>query len=82
MTHQGITLTGVDTHYHRVSDKTAVRKVVYNLLAVVALFVAAVFVASAYHPTDWAVSNPRFESMGAFHAPMMFRGAPPSTHIN
>ncbi len=82
MTYQGITLTGVDTHDHRVSDKTSVRKIAYNLLAVVALLVAAGIVASAYHPTDGAVSNPRFDSMGAFHAPTMFRGAPPSTHNN
>lgn len=82
MTYPGIILLNRHTRERQDSDKGAVRKIAYNLFAVVALMVAAGVITSSYHPTDGAVSNPRFESMGVSHIPTTFRGAPPPNHGN
>jgi len=82
MTYPGIILISRNTWDRRDSDKDAVRKIAYNLFAVVALMVAAGVITSAYHSRDGAVSNPRFESMGKSHVPTTFRGVPPPNHGN
>jgi hypothetical protein len=79
MTYQGIEFTHSSTGHLPVSNESLSRKTVYNLLAVFAVMIAAGIVSSAYHPSDsTAISNPRYDSMGAMHAPTAFRGAPPT----
>ncbi len=78
MTYHSIELSSVHTHSLSNWNKDQIRKTAYNLFAVVALLVATGVVASAYHPADNSVSNPRFESMGLKHIPTTFRGAPPA----
>jgi hypothetical protein len=79
MTYQGIDYNHSSVGYLAASSNGMVRKTAYNLLAVFAVMIAAGIVASAYHPSDsTAISNPRYDSMGAMHAPTAFKGAPPT----
>ncbi len=78
MTYQGIELTHVPTRNLPAWNKSTIRRVAYNLFAVVALMAAAGIIASAYHSIEGARSNPRLESMGVKHFPTTFRGAPPT----
>ncbi len=79
MAYQGITLSSIRDVGHQTNYRRSATKTAYNLFAVFALLVAAGVVASAYHPIDGSVSNPRLNSVSAFHAPTMFRGAPHAT---
>lgn len=77
MTYQGIEFTHASTAHRPDWNKSSTRKIAYNLLAVSALIIAVGVISSAYHPSDGAGYNTRFESMGLKHVPTTFRGAPP-----